>query len=122
MRKIAFALFLAACAGPSGRPAPPLNPIQALAQSAKKVDFAIAETKRLIQRSRGASYLADMHMRLAELYSERARYAWLTVYETKRAQGQASRAVDAPEARLLKNLAIGVYDRVLKEFADYSRA
>src|SRR5262245_26953648 len=103
---------LASCAGVSGRPAPPLNPIESLKQSSKKVDFAIEESKRLIQRSRGASYLPDMYMRLAELYSERARFAWLTVYEKGRAQGQTSRALEVPEARLLKNLAIGVYDRL----------
>ena len=118
---LALAGALTSCAG-SNRPAPPVNPLEGLQQSAKKVDFAIAETKRLIQRSRGATYLADMEMRLAELYSERARYAWLTIFEKAKARGETSRAVEAPEARLLKNLAIGVYDRLLHESPDYPRA
>jgi tetratricopeptide (TPR) repeat protein len=114
-------LLVAGCA--SGPPAklPPADPIQALQLSGKKVDFAIGETKRLIQRSRGADYLPDLYMRLAELYSERARYAWLVVYERHHQKGDDSKAVDAPEARLLKNLAIGVYDRVMKEFPKYPR-
>ena len=126
-RRLPFALAAALCAqlgsgcATSNRPAPPVNPLEGLQQSAKKVDFAIAETKRLIQRSRGATYLPDMQMRLAELYAERARYAWLTVFEKAKARGETSRAVEAPEARLLKNLGIGVYERILHEFPDYPR-
>lgn len=107
--------------------APPIHPPVADAatqwvQAGRKVDFAIAQTKSMIQKARGASYLPDLHMRLAELYTERARYAWLVVYERRHARGDDSRAIEAPEARLLKNLAIGVYSRLVREFPSCSRA
>lgn len=105
----------------SNRPPAAMDPIESLKQEAKKLDFAIVTTKRMIQRSRGAEYLPDLYMRLAELYTERARYAWLVVYEQNRARGDRRRAIEAPEARLLKNLAVGVYDRMLREFPRYKK-
>jgi hypothetical protein len=109
-----------ASAPPLGRR--PADPTTQWVQAGRKVDFAITQTKVMIQKARGASYLPDLHMRLAELYTERARYAWLVMYERRRARGDDSRAVEAPEARLLKNLAIGVYSRLLREFPSYARA
>src|SRR5512138_1291903 len=101
---------------------PVADPATQWVQAGRKVDFAITQTKSMIQKARGATYLPDLHMRLAELYTERARYAWLVVYERRRARGDDSRALEAPEARLLKNLAIGVYSRLVREFPSYSRA
>jgi tetratricopeptide (TPR) repeat protein len=106
---------------------PPINPPASdpttqWVQAGRKVDFAITQTKSMIQKARGASYLPDLHMRMAELYTERARYAWLVVYERRRVRGDDSRALEAPEARLLKNLAIGVYSRLVREFPSYARA
>ncbi|MCC6809072.1 MAG: tetratricopeptide repeat protein [Deltaproteobacteria bacterium] len=98
-----------------------VSPVEQLKQSASKIDFAISATKEMIQRSRGASYMPDMYMRLAELYTERARHAWLIVYETKLEKGETSRNFDAPETRLLKNLAIGIYERIPREFPRFSR-
>ena len=116
------AITWCACAsGPPLKP-PPTDPSIQWVQAGRKVDFAIIQTKSMIQKARGASYLPDLHMRLAELYTERARYAWLVVYERRRARGNDSRALEAPEARLLKNLAIGVYSRLVREFPSYSRA
>jgi tetratricopeptide (TPR) repeat protein len=112
----------ASCATTTKEEASRIDEIEQLRQSAKKVDHAIVETKRIIQQSRGADYLPDMYMRLAELYTARARYAWLVVYEMRQKKGDTSHAIDAPEAALLKNLAIGVYDRLLKEFPTYKRA
>jgi hypothetical protein len=57
---------------------PPSDPTTQWVQAGRKVDFAITQTKSMIQKARGASYLPDLHMRLAELYTERARYAWLS--------------------------------------------
>jgi tetratricopeptide (TPR) repeat protein len=101
---------------------PPVDPALQWVQAGRKVDFAITQTKSMIQKARGSSYLPDLHMRLAELYTERARYAWLVVYEKRRARGDDSRALEAPEARLLKNLSIGVYSRLVREFPNYARA
>ena len=119
---VALTGLLCGCASaPPLRP-PPADPTTQWVQAGRKVDFAITQTKVMIQKARGASYLPDLHMRLAELYTERARYAWLVMYERRRVRGDDSRAVDAPEARLLKNLAIGVYSRLLREFPSYARA
>lgn len=113
---------LAGCASAPPLHPPPIDPALQWVQAGRKVDFAIVQTKAMIQKARGASYLPDLHMRLAELYTERARYAWLVVYEKRRARGDDSRALEAPEARLLKNLAIGVYGRLVREFPSYARA
>lgn len=118
----ALAVLLAACGGPSVVKAPEVDPNEQWVQAGKKIDFAIAETKVMIQRARGADYLPDLHMRLAELYTERARYAWMIVYEKAKARGGDSRALEVPEARVLKNLAIGTYSRILREFPSYARA
>ncbi len=112
----------AGCAsGPRAKPLPVDN-VEPLVQAARKVENAIAATKVMIERSRGADYLADLHMRLAELYTEQARYNWLAVYEKRHARGEESRALDVPSARLLKNLAISTYDRVIKDYPGYKRS
>ena len=95
---------------------------EGLVQQGKKVENAIAATKVMIERSRGADYLPDLYMRLAELYTEQARYAWLAVYERRRARGEEGRAIDVPAARLLKHLAIATYDRILHAFPRYAKA
>lgn len=117
-----LSLVLVGCGGPALVKPPKVDPTEQWIQAGKKIDFAIAETKVMIQRARGADYLADLHMRLAELYTERARYAWLVVYERSRSRGDESRALEVPEARVLKNLAIGTYTRILREFPTYPRA
>jgi cellulose synthase operon protein C len=118
---LVLGLGLCGCgAGTLGKP-PQVDPAEQWIQAGKKVDFALTETKAMIQRARGNAYLPDLYMRLAELYTDRARDAWLVVYERRKARGDESRAVEAPEARLLKNLAIGTYSRVIREFPNYVR-
>jgi tetratricopeptide (TPR) repeat protein/Tfp pilus assembly protein PilF len=119
---VSLLLFAVACGAPPLAKPPQVDPTEQWVQAGKKVDFAITETKVMIQRARGADYLPDLYMRLAELYTERARYAWLVVYERSRARGDDSRALEVPEARVLKNLAIGTYTRILREFPTYARA
>jgi Flp pilus assembly protein TadD len=118
---LALAALWACASSESTRPPKPLDAAAELRQAARKVDYAILETKRMILRSRGADSLPDLYMRLADLYTERGRYAWLMVYEERRARGDSSRAIEAPEARLLKTLAISTYDRLLREFPKYSQ-
>src|SRR6185503_19737018 len=98
-----------------------VDTVEPLVQAGRKVENAIAATKLMIERSRGADYLPDLHMRLAELYTEQARYAWLAVFEKRHARGEESRALDVPAARLLKNLAITTYERVLHDFPKYGK-
>jgi tetratricopeptide (TPR) repeat protein/Flp pilus assembly protein TadD len=127
LRTFALALLISAlvsvlgCAGgPPSKP-PTVDPTEQWISAGKKVEFAITQTKTMIQRARGTAYLPDLYMRLAELYTERARYAWLVVYERRKARGDEAKAVEAPEARLLKNLAISTYSRVIREFPTYPR-
>jgi tetratricopeptide (TPR) repeat protein len=123
-RSLVAAALLASClgCGAGALPKPPqVDPTEQWVRAGAKIDFAISETKTMIQRARGTAYLPDLYMRLAELYTERARYAWLVVYERRKAKGDDSRAVESPEARLLKNLAISTYGRVVREFPTYPR-
>ena len=122
--RLSLALATVVClgCGASTLPKPPIvDPTEQWALAEKKVDFAVSRTKVMIQQAHGATYLPDLYMRLAELYSERARYAWLIAYERHKARGDDSHAVESPEARLLKNLAIGTYARVLREFPSFVR-
>ncbi|MBI4509337.1 MAG: tetratricopeptide repeat protein [Deltaproteobacteria bacterium] len=121
------ALLVVACACacaplPARPPAKPAATVDSLRAASAKLDNAILSTKRMIERARGAAYLPDMYMRLAELYTERARHAWLIAYETRSARGETERALDVPEARLLKELAIEVYERFLADRPGHDRA
>lgn len=99
-----------------------VDPTEQWIQAGKKVDFAISQTKEMIQRAHGTAYAPDLYMRLAELYSERARYAWLVGYEKQKMKGgEEVKAVESPEARLLKNLAVSTYGRVIREFPTFPR-
>jgi tetratricopeptide (TPR) repeat protein len=122
--RLSLALATVVClgCGSGALPKPPVvDPTEQWTLAEKKVDYAVSRTKVMIQQANGAAYLPDLYMRLAELYSERARYAWLIAYERHRARGDDSHSVESPEARLLKNLAIGTYSRVLREFPSYPR-
>lgn len=98
------------------RPPEPEDEVARYQREVTKVKFAIDVTKELIDRSRGQSYLADLYLRLAELYVEEARYQYFIAYE---GQKRRNRAVTSVQASLLKKLAIGVYGRILDEFPDY---
>ncbi|MFH0901875.1 MAG: tetratricopeptide repeat protein [Pseudomonadota bacterium] len=119
---VAGLLATGGCAGPPVRPPQPPDRIEALRIGERKIANAIVATKRMIQRSRGADYLGDMYLRLAELYTEQARYAWLIAFELRAKRGEIGKAFDVPTARKLKNLAINTYDRVLADFPGFRRA
>lgn len=122
------AAMLAAAPGGAGRPGPGINPIVSKAKErdeliAKlkrdifKVDRAIGETERLISKSRNAPYLPDLQFRLAELYVEKSRYVYYLQAES-RPEG-ASGAIVSPETRLLKQKAVQMYYRLLREYPDF---
>jgi tetratricopeptide (TPR) repeat protein len=76
----------------------------------------------MIQSAHGTTFGPDLYMRLADLYSERARYAWLVQYERQKMKStEEVKAVESPEARLLKNLAISTYSRIIREFPTYPK-
>ncbi len=82
-----------------------------------KVDRAIGETEKLISKSRNAPYLPDLQFRLAELYVEKSRYVYYLQAET-RPEG-AKGSIVSPETKLLKQKAVQIYNRILREFPDF---
>ncbi len=80
-----------------------------------KVRNAAAETRAVIAASRGAPYLAELHMRLAELLSEEARYHYMVAYEREQ---RRSKSLHVPQVRFLKEQAINTYQFILKKYPD----
>ncbi len=79
-----------------------------------KVRNAIDETRGVIAASRGAPYLPELYMRLAELTSEEARYHYMVASE--REQGAA--ALHVPQVRVLKEQAIGTYNLIINRYPE----
>jgi cellulose synthase operon protein C len=94
--------------------------VEKLRRDIFKVDRSIGETDKLIAKSRNAPYLPDLQFRLAELYVEKSRYVYFLQAET-RPEGQKG-ALVSPETKLLKQKAIQLYGRILREFADFKDA
>lgn len=82
-----------------------------------KVDRSIGETNRLIAKSRNAPYLPDLQFRLAELYVEKSRYMYYLQAES-RPEGVKG-AMVSPETKLLKQKAVQLYHRIMKEWPEF---
>lgn len=80
-----------------------------------KVRNAIKETRATISNSRGAPYLSELYVRLAELLSEEARYHYQLAYEREQ---RSTRVLHVPQVRLLKEKSIETYELVLEKFPD----
>lgn len=94
--------------------------VQELQADLDKLDRSIEETERLIARSRPARYLADLQLRLCELYVEKSR----TLYHLQaegRPDGEQGPLV-SPETRLLKEKAAALYARLLREHPRFKDA
>ena len=78
-----------------------------------KVRNAIEETRGTIARSRGAPYITELYLRLAELLSEEARYHYQLAAERQQSKGGLS---NVPQVRLLKKHAIDIYKMMLRRF------
>ena len=91
--------------------------IEKLRRDIFKVDRSIGETDKLIAKSRNAPYLPDLQFRQAELYVEKSRYVYYLQAET-RPEGQKG-AMVSPETKLLKQKAMQIYNRILRENADF---
>ncbi|MEW5740901.1 MAG: tetratricopeptide repeat protein [Myxococcota bacterium] len=94
--------------------------IEKLRRDIFKVDRSLGETDKLIAKSRNAPYLPDLQFRQAELYVEKSRYVYYLQAET-RPEGQKG-AMVSPETKLLKQKAIQIYTRILREFPDFRDA
>lgn len=85
--------------------------VERLRMRITKVRYAISETRSVIAQSRGAPYEGELWMRLAELQSEEAQYHYMVVQAREQSEG----AVHAPQVRFLKEEAIAIYNRILRE-------
>ncbi|MGF1511741.1 MAG: tetratricopeptide repeat protein [Myxococcota bacterium] len=91
--------------------------IEKLRRDISKVAHSVEVTQELISRSRGAPFLPDIYLRLAELYVEQARYEFYLVHEERGETAKGSAV--APTARLLKEKAVETYQRILLDFPNY---
>jgi len=99
------------------QPPAPEDEIARLQRNVNKVRFAIQSTRDQIDRARGQAYLPDLYLRLAELHVEEARYHYFIAYE---GQKKRDKAVTSVQARLLKERAVAIYERILQEFPDFA--
>lgn len=112
--------FSASCATTSKLEEPRDPPrVEKLRLQITKVRNAVDETRRAIARSRGADFLPELYVRLAELLSEEAKYHYQLAYEREQ---RKDRSMTVPQVRLLKEDAIGIYERTLREFPETSLA
>lgn len=120
LRLVAMTVILALGAGCSSvrivQPPAPEDEVARLQRNVNKVRFAIQSTRDQIDRARGQAYLPDLYLRLAELHVEEARYHYFIAYE---GQKRRDRAVTSVQARLLKERAIAIYERILQEFPEF---
>jgi cellulose synthase operon protein C len=91
--------------------------VEKLRRDIFKVDRSIGETDKLIAKSRNAPYLPDLQFRLAELYVEKSRYVYFLQAETRAASEKG--AIVSPETKLLKQKAVQIYTRILREFSEF---
>lgn len=89
--------------------------IETIRLNITKVRNAIEETRATIAVSRGAPYLPELYVRLAELLSEEARYHYQLAFEREQRQ---TRTLHVPQVRLLKEESINTYELVLSRFPD----
>lgn len=80
-----------------------------------KVRNAVAETRSVIAASRGAEYLPELYMRLAELLSEEARYHYMVAYEREQ---KKTKSLHVPQVRFLKEQAIATYRDIVRRYPD----
>jgi len=99
------------------QPPAPEDEVARLQRNVNKVRFAIQSTRDQIDRARGQAYLPDLYLRLAELHVEEARYHYFIAYE---GQKKRDKAVTSVQARLLKERAVAIYERILQEFPDFA--
>ncbi|HEV8320235.1 MAG TPA: tetratricopeptide repeat protein [Myxococcota bacterium] len=108
----------AGCKGARGPvSAEDISEAERLRRNIVKVNHSIEVTKSLIIAAKDRPYLPDLHLRLAELYAENARYHYLLAAE--RAKESGATDVDSAEATLSKNLAIATLVKMLDDFPKF---
>jgi tetratricopeptide (TPR) repeat protein len=89
-----------------------------LEQDKRKVELAIINTKTLIGRSKNRPYLAELYLRLAELYIEKSRIVYFL--RKRRQEAGGGQALDQYESNMLKKQAIEIYQRILNQDPDFA--
>ncbi len=87
-----------------------------LADDNRKVDLAIQSTKTLIDLSKGRPYIAELHLRLAELYIEKSRIVY---FLRKKQVSDNLDALKQLESKQLKLRAIEIYQLILDDFPQF---
>jgi len=91
--------------------------VEQLKENLSRIDRSIEETETLISRTPTAKYVPELRFRLCELTVEKSRL----LYGLKAAeQPENLGPVVSPEVRLLKEKAVSMYSRMLREFPKYS--
>lgn len=107
-----IALFFISCA-PKNQVVRDQLVVEQLRLRITKVRHAAQETRDVIAVSRGATYLPELYMRLAELLSEEARYHYMVAYEREQ---RSTKSLHVPQVRFLKEQSIGTYRMVLARY------
>jgi tetratricopeptide (TPR) repeat protein len=90
--------------------------VETLRENLARVDRSIEETETLLARTPTARYVPELRFRLCELVVEKSR----VLYGLKAAeQPENLGPIVSPEVRLLKEKAVGMYSRMLREFPKY---
>ncbi len=90
--------------------------VERLKQDKVKVDFAIGNTRTLIERSKQRPYLPELYLRLAELYVEKSR---IVFFVRKAEMPKGAKNLNSLESNTLKQQAIEVYHRIDGDFPDF---
>ncbi len=110
----ALLLLLAGC-GPTRVEVRDTPRVERLRMRITKARNAIEETRSAIVRGRGAPYLPELYIRLAELLSEEARYHYQVAYEREQ---RSDKALHVPQVRFLKEQAVALYTQVVRRYPD----
>jgi tetratricopeptide (TPR) repeat protein len=127
MSAITCALLLAATLGPTpgasaAKLAPAVNAsqqklVEQLKANIFRTDRAIAITEEEVGKTRLQPYAPEIQFRLAELYVEKSRYLYLLHQQEV---GVAAGSQIAPEVRLIKQKAMGIYETILRDAPEWT--
>lgn len=91
--------------------------VEALRENLSRVDRSIEETEVLLARTPTAKYVPELRFRLCELTVEKSR----VLYGLKGAEQPDNLGpIVSPEVRLLKEKAVSMYSRMLREFPRFA--
>lgn len=89
---------------------------QKYAEDKERLSLAVANTKDLIRKSQSKGYLPELYLRLAELYIEMSRIAYMQV---RILQGPSKSEFSALESHSYKVQAIEIYQRILNVYPKF---